>query len=61
MTFTNLTTINTEQLADGIYFYESRNSKRIIKNGKGYQTLKRQSFVEEATSQWGKAFKFAQL
>lgn len=31
---TNSTTINTEQLADGIYFYELRNEKRILKTGK---------------------------
>lgn len=33
-TFTNSTTINTEQLADGIYFYELRNEKGAAKNGK---------------------------
>ena len=33
-TFTNSTTINTEHLADGIYFYELRNSNLIIANGK---------------------------
>ncbi len=33
-TITNSTTINTEQLTDGIYFYELRNNKEIIKNGK---------------------------
>jgi len=33
-TFTNSTTINTEQLADGIYFYELRNDKGVIKTGK---------------------------
>lgn len=33
-TFTNSTTINTEQLADGIYFYELRNDKGAAKNGK---------------------------
>lgn len=33
-TFTNSTTINTEQLADGIYFYELRNSKGTLKTGK---------------------------
>ena len=33
-TFTNSTTINTAQLANGIYFYELRNSKGAIKNGK---------------------------
>jgi hypothetical protein len=32
--FTNTTTINTEQLAEGIYFYELRNDKGIIKKGK---------------------------
>lgn len=32
--FTNLKTIITEQLADGIYFYELRNDKRLVKNGK---------------------------
>lgn len=32
--FTNSTTINTTQLADGIYFYELRNDKGAIKNGK---------------------------
>ena len=32
--FTNSTTINTEQLLDGIYFYEIRNDKRILKTGK---------------------------
>jgi len=32
--FTNSTTINTAQLADGIYFYELRNSKGVIRNGK---------------------------
>ena len=31
---TNSTTINTEQLADGIYFYELRNDKGAVKNGK---------------------------
>ena len=31
---TNTTAINTEQLAEGIYFYELRNEKGIIKNGK---------------------------
>jgi regulatory protein YycH of two-component signal transduction system YycFG len=33
-TFTNSTTINTEQLANGIYFYELLNDKRIVKTGK---------------------------
>lgn len=33
-TFTNSTTINTEQFADGIYFYELRNNKKILANGK---------------------------
>ena len=33
-TFTNTTTINAEQLADGIYFYELRNHKGAIKTGK---------------------------
>lgn len=33
-TFTNSTTINTAQLADGIYFYEQRNSKGTLKTGK---------------------------
>lgn len=33
-TFTNSTTINTEQLAYGIYFYELRNSKMTLKSGK---------------------------
>ena len=33
-TFTNSTTINTAQLADGIYFYQLMNDKRIIKSGK---------------------------
>ena len=33
-TFTNSTTINTEQLADGIYFYELQNDKGTIKTGK---------------------------
>ena len=32
--FINSTTINTEQFKDGIYFYQLRNSKRIIANGK---------------------------
>jgi hypothetical protein len=32
--FTNSTTINTEHLADGIYFYELRNEKGAIKTGK---------------------------
>lgn len=33
-TFTNSTTLNTEQLADGIYFYELRSNKRTLKTGK---------------------------
>ncbi len=33
-TFTNSTTINTEQLADGIYFYELRSNKGSLKTGK---------------------------
>jgi hypothetical protein len=33
-TFTNSTAINTEQLADGIYFYELRNHKGTLKTGK---------------------------
>lgn len=33
-TFTNSTTLNTEQLENGIYFYEVRNKKGSIKNGK---------------------------
>jgi hypothetical protein len=33
-TFTNSTTINTEQLADGIYFYELRNDTGTLKTGK---------------------------
>jgi hypothetical protein len=33
-TFTNTTTINTEQLAKGIYLYQVRNKNGIIKNGK---------------------------
>lgn len=36
-TFTNSKTINTEQLADGIYFYELRNSKGILKTGKVFK------------------------
>lgn len=32
--FLNSTTINTEQLADGIYFYELENSNRIFGSGK---------------------------
>lgn len=32
--FTNATTLNTEQLADGIYFYELRNDKGLVTNGK---------------------------
>lgn len=33
-TVTNSATINTEQLADGIYFYELRNDKGLVANGK---------------------------
>lgn len=33
-TFTNSTTINTEQLTNGIYFYELRSNKGILKTGK---------------------------
>ena len=33
-TFTNSAKINTEQLADGIYFYELRNANGEVKNGK---------------------------
>ena len=33
-TFTNTTTINASQLASGIYLYQVRNNKGIIKNGK---------------------------
>jgi hypothetical protein len=33
-TFTNSTTINTAQLADGIYFYELRGNKGMLKTGK---------------------------
>lgn len=33
-TFTNSATINTEQLADGIYLYELRNDKGALKTGK---------------------------
>lgn len=33
-TFTNSTTINTEQLADGIYYYELRNDTGTLKTGK---------------------------
>lgn len=33
-TITNSTTINTEQLANGIYFYELRSDKRTLKTGK---------------------------
>lgn len=33
-TFTNSTTINTEQFANGIYFYELRNDKGRVANGK---------------------------
>jgi len=33
-TFTNSTTINTDQLAGGIYFYELRNDKGTLKTGK---------------------------
>jgi hypothetical protein len=32
--FTNSTVINTEQLADGVYYYEIKNSERTIANGK---------------------------
>ncbi len=32
--FTNHTAINTEQLADGVYFYELRNDKGAIRTGK---------------------------
>ena len=32
--FTNFTTLNTEQLANGIYFFELRNGKGTVKNGK---------------------------
>jgi len=32
--FTNSTTINTAQLAGGIYFYELKNAKRTLKTGK---------------------------
>lgn len=32
--FTNSTTINTEQLANGIYFYELKNASGILKTGK---------------------------
>lgn len=32
--FTNSTTVNTEQLAAGIYFYEMKNSKGTLKTGK---------------------------
>jgi len=34
VTFTNTTTINTEQLAKGMYLYELRNKNGVIKNGK---------------------------
>ncbi len=33
-TFTNTTTLNTEALAKGMYMYEVRNKKGIVKNGK---------------------------
>ncbi len=33
-TIINFTTINTEQLADGIYFYELRNDKGLVTKGK---------------------------
>jgi hypothetical protein len=33
-TFINSTTINTEHLADGIYFYELRNEKGMVRKGK---------------------------
>ncbi len=33
-TFSNSTTVNTEQLANGIYFYELKNADRIITTGK---------------------------
>jgi hypothetical protein len=33
-TFTNATTLNTQQLADGIYFFKLCNNKGIVKNGK---------------------------
>lgn len=33
-TFTNSTTLNTEQLVSGIYFYELRDSKGAVKTGK---------------------------
>jgi len=33
-TFTSITTLSTEQLPNGIYFYELRNSEGKIKNGK---------------------------
>ena len=33
-TFTNSTTLNTEQLANGIYIYELRNRNGTIRNGK---------------------------
>ncbi len=33
-TFTNSTTVNTEQLVDGIYFYELRSNKGTLKTGK---------------------------
>jgi hypothetical protein len=32
--FTNTTTINTDKLENGIYFYEVRNSNEIVKSGK---------------------------
>lgn len=37
--FTNTTVINLEQLAEGIYFYEIRNEKGLIKNGKVLKQL----------------------
>ena len=33
-TFTNSTTINTDQLGEGIYFYQLREDRGAIKNGK---------------------------
>ncbi|MBK8657845.1 MAG: aryl-sulfate sulfotransferase [Bacteroidetes bacterium] len=33
-TYSNSTTLNTSQLADGLYFYELRNSKGTLKTGK---------------------------
>ena len=32
--FTNSTTINTEQLANGVYIYEVRNKNGVVQNGK---------------------------